>query len=352
MDYNMVKTFDPTLELPSEISGDLIKGGTITDFASTGIADKSTKQTLFVEDDKITVKTASIDTLDKGLTIKGDVKIYGILDAGFVRTTEIITNQRYEKQFLEFASPNGESAGTGFLWVGGGTNRQMVFKLNPDRFWLTEHIDIPGEKSYLIDGTPVLSLDSLGVNVVKSNLQSVGTLKNLTVSGDVNINDHIFYNPTSQRLSLGQEGGNGLFSVYDYNNNVEVIIDSSDNGYGKIGTHSTKGLELVTDDQARISISETGNVTVGSEYRDTTVTRIYGKVGIGVKNPTEQLEVAGNIKMGNRLFTNAIDAPSEGSYQKGDIIWNSNPRDGAYIGWVCTVTGAPGTWKPFGLIAP
>ena len=336
----MVKVFD-----------NIAHGETITDFSSTGIKDNSTKLSLVVEDEKITVKTAAIESLDNGVTIKGDVKIFGILDAGFVRTTEIITNQRYEKQYLEFAGSAGEGAGTGLLWLG-AKNRQFIFLLEPDRFWSTEHIDIPSDKSYLIDGTPALSQDGLGVNIVRSNLTSVGTLDDLSVAGEINIDEHIFYSPISQRLSIGQENGNGLFSIYDYNNNVEVIIDSNENGHGKIGTYSTKALDIVTDDQTRLSISEIGNVTIGSEYRDSTVTRVYGKLAVGVKNPTEQLEVAGNLKFGNRLFANGDGAPIEGTYQKGDIVWNSNPRIDSYIGWVCITGGAPGQWQPFGKIEP
>lgn len=344
----MVKVFEtPTTQ--TEFSGDAIKGGTITDFASTGIKDNSTKKTLVIEDDKITVKTASIETLDRGLTVKGDVKIYGILDAGFIRTTEIVTNQRYEKQFLEFASPTGESVGSGLLWLG-GKNRQFLFRVDPDRFWLTEHLDFPEDKSVMFNGTPALSRDTLGLDVVNSNLQNLGTLNKLEVSGEVNIADHIFYNPVSQRLGLGTENANGLLSIYDYVNNVEIIIDSSENGYGKIGTYSNKGLDLVTGDQARISITESGNITLGHEYKDSTITRVYGKMGVGVKNPTEQFEVAGNMKMGNRLFANGDAAPSSGQYQKGDIVWNSNPKEDAHVGWICIAGGAPGTWRPFGKI--
>ena len=340
-DYKMVKVF--------ELSGNDIKGGTIVDFASTGIKDNSTKQTLVVENDKITVKTASIETIDRSLTVKGDVKIYGILDAGFIRTTEIVTNQRYEKQFLEFAAPSGESVGSGLLWLG-GTNRQFLFRVNPDRFWLTEHVDLPEDKSLMFNGTPALSRDTLGLDVVNSNLQNVGTLNKLEVSGEVNIADHIFFNPVSQRFSLGTENANGLFSIYDYINNVELIFDSSENGYGKIGTYNNKGLELVTGDLARISITESGNITLGHEYKDSTVTRVYGKMGVGVKNPTEQFEVAGNMKMGNRLFSNGNAAPAEGQYQKGDIVWNSNPKEDAFVGWICIAGGAPGNWRPFGKI--
>jgi hypothetical protein len=133
-------------------------------------------------------------------------------------------------------------------------------------------------------------------------------------------------------------------------NNVEIIIDSSENGYGKIGTYSNKGLDLVTGDQVRISITESGNITLGHEYKDSTITRVYGKMGVGVKNPTEQFEVAGNMKMGNRLFANGDTMPTTGQYQKGDIVWNSNPREDAFVGWICIAGGTPGTWRPFGKI--
>lgn len=365
----MVKVFE------SSLAESIKENGPITGFASTGIKDNTTRQSLVVEDDRIVVKRATIegidsdldvqgnlnvsgslevksakvDTLEKGLTVKGDVKVYGILDAGFIRTTEILTNQRYEKQFLEFASPSGDTIGTGLLWRG-ERNRQFLYVTGPDRFWLTENLDIPGDKSYLINGVPALSHDSLGTNIVNSHLQNVGTLNSLSVSGEVNIANHVFYNPVSQRLSIGTDQGNALFSLYDYVNNVEVIVDSNEQGHGVIGTHSTKALDIVTDHQTRISISETGHITLGSEYRDTTVTRVYGTLAVGVKNPREQFEVAGNMRMGNRLFANGNSVPESGSYQAGDIIWNQSPRPGNHIGWVCVQGGAPGVWKPFGKI--
>jgi hypothetical protein len=44
-------------------------------------------------------------------------------------------------------------------------------------------------------------------------------------------------------------------------------------------------------------------------------------------------------------------APVSGTYLQGDIIWNSAPVAGGFIGWVCTVGGTPGTWKTFGAIS-
>jgi hypothetical protein len=43
--------------------------------------------------------------------------------------------------------------------------------------------------------------------------------------------------------------------------------------------------------------------------------------------------------------------PSTGIWRKGDIVWNNDPASAESIGWVCTVSGTPGTWKAFGTIA-
>ena len=43
-------------------------------------------------------------------------------------------------------------------------------------------------------------------------------------------------------------------------------------------------------------------------------------------------------------------APTTGKWKAGAIVWNTAPASGAYIGWVCTASGTPGTWKGFGVI--
>jgi hypothetical protein len=316
-----------------------------------GISDQASKQSVLIEDDKLTVKTISVDTLTGDVTIKGDVKIYGILDAGFVRTTEIIANQRYEKQFIEFADPDGkDTVGTGLLWAGGAYKRQLVYKNNPDRFFITENLDMPKERAYMVEGEPVLTGTSLGPNVTESNLKTLGTLRELNVGGAVNVGDIIFFNPASERVSIGTDTGKNIFTVYDHHNDVELVIGGNQDGRGVIGTHSTKALDLITDNQTRITVQTNGDITLGREGTDGTVTRVYGKIGVGVKNPREQFEVAGNIRWANKLFAVGNQSPTDGNYQQGDIIWNSNPRPHAPIGWVCTVSGSPGQWKPFGTI--
>ena len=42
--------------------------------------------------------------------------------------------------------------------------------------------------------------------------------------------------------------------------------------------------------------------------------------------------------------------PSTGEWAKGQIIYNTNPSAGGNVGWICTASGSPGTWKSFGTI--
>ena len=359
----MVKVFDAStldnisreklLLNENDLSGDLIDGGTITNFSSTGIKDRSTRQTLLVEDDKITVKTITVRNVEGDFTIRGDVKIYGVLDAGFVRTTELITNQVYEKQYLEFATgESGTNVGTGLLWPGKPYNKQLVLLSGPDRIFSTESVEIAKGKEFIIGGASVLSNESLGSSVVNSSLKTLGTLRELNVNGRVNFNDYVWFDPISNRFSLGQDQPTAKFTIYDWENNVELVLDTDKHGRGRIGTFNTKPLDIITDDQVRLSVDELGHITLGSELRDSTVIRAYGKFSVNVKNPTEAFEVGGNMRVGGKLQARGVEPPTQGTYAQGDIVWNNNPLPTGYIGWVCVRGGMPGTWKTFGPISP
>jgi hypothetical protein len=349
----MVKVFEQEI---GELTGDHIVGGTIRNFASTGIQDTATVPTLTVSDGKIAVdtvaaKTLQVETINGNTVIRGDVKIYGIVDAGFVRTTEVIANQRYEKQYLEFASDNeqGTNIGTGLLWPGKPYNKQIV--LRSGNFFVSESIDLGPGKQISIDGSTVLDSTTLGGSVVNSNLKTVGNLSSLNVLGNVNLADSVFFDSATGYLSIGNAEPSKALSVYSMVNDVEVYIDSSDDARGRIGTLNNRSLDLVTDDQVRVSVEQTGDITLGKEGRDSTVTRVFGKLSVGIKNPQEQFEVAGNMRIGGKLFAQGDREPTEGHYQKGDIIWNTNPTANSYIGWVCVQGGFPGQWKVFGHIS-
>lgn len=301
-----------------------------------GILDQATQEVVVLTDDKI--------------TLRSNVKIHGTLDVGLVRTTEIIADSRFEKKYFTFVSTDNDHAGTGLIWIDKVANKEITFRLNPDRFFISEHVDLAQDKAYLIGGVPVVTRDSLSPGILESNLQRVGTLKNLKVNGDVSIAEHVFFNHVSGRLSIGNPDPNGVFSVYDNINDVEIIIEGTESGSGKIGTFTNRRLELVAGNQTKIIIGTNGIVDIGPENGSTGHLRVNGKISVNVKNPTEDLEVNGNMRFSGIKFSTGTQPPDTGFHNKGDIVWNSNPMQNAYVGWVCLSTGNPGQWHPFGLI--
>ena len=79
---------------------------------------------------------------------------------------------------------------------------------------------------------------------------------------------------------------------------------------------------------------------------------VHGKLSIRVNTPDPEvdLHVSGAIKYNGRLQKYDKAAPTAGSYNPGDIIWNIEPRLGSYAGWICVQAGSPGVWEPFGKI--
>ncbi len=54
---------------------------------------------------------------------------------------------------------------------------------------------------------------------------------------------------------------------------------------------------------------------------------------------------------GHKKVTNGGAAPASGTHVAGEIVFNTAPTAGGYVGWVCTSGGTPGTWKTFGAIS-
>jgi len=52
------------------------------------------------------------------------------------------------------------------------------------------------------------------------------------------------------------------------------------------------------------------------------------------------------------LHVTGTAPPTSGRHKIGDIVWNSAPVAGGFIGWVCVAEGNPGTWKAWGAIVP
>ena len=253
-------------------------------------------------------------------------------------------------RFLEFKAKKNESNdGKGLIFSGEGYTKQFVF--NKDKFFSSESIDLDNDRHYAIDGIKVLDSESLGSSVTKSSLREVGRLRGLIVDGGLVINQYLFYNGASDRLGLGIENPNAAFSVAE--NDVEVMIGTIfDTGHGMIGTFASKDLDIVTDDTPRITVRANGNIELGNPTKNPIQVQIHGKLAVGVKvpDPSVDLHVNGAVRLNNHIQMYSATVPTEGNYTVGDIVWNSYPRIGGCVGWVCLKAGNPGQWNPFGEI--
>lgn len=63
-------------------------------------------------------------------------------------------------------------------------------------------------------------------------------------------------------------------------------------------------------------------------------------------SPGKSVEVLNNFSGRRVEFGTA--PPGAGTYEVGDITWNTTPTAGKPIGWTCLTAGTPGTWMAFG----
>ena len=112
----------------------------------------------------------------------------------------------------------GDIDGKGILWSGEGHNKQLIFAAKPDRFFVSETIDLAKGRSVSINNVKVLDERELGPTITKSNLREVGHLKGLIVDGGLSVNQYLVYDANTNRLGLGTDQPKAAISIVDQNN--------------------------------------------------------------------------------------------------------------------------------------
>ena len=239
-----------------ELSGDKIDGGTITNFASTGIDDRTTQKRLTINDDKVVV--------EKDIEIKGTINC----------------------KTLYYQSAKADN------------------------------LDV--KKSVRINNKEVLWEDTLGNVVTKSKLEEVGVLKELNVANTLLVN--------ANSVGVGTAYPSGALGVMK--NNIEIITDVKG---------STAYVGTVNSDDFSIGVGGEPTLFVSHD----------NKIGIGVRKPKADLDVAGSIRFQGQTHQYNDRSPIAGTFSQGDIVWNTKPVKGSVLGWVCVKSGSPGTWSAF-----
>jgi hypothetical protein len=255
---------------------------------------------------------------------------------GSLYVDNLISDTRIDRSSpLQFQATSERSIyGLGISWIGTGNNRQLIMMSGPDRIYSSESMDLGEEKMYYIGGRAVVSSTSLGSGILQSNLTSVGSLQSLTVIGKTQLHDDL--DASNSTVSIGT-------LVF---NDGEQSLTIGKNGINTSGTVS------ISSQESLVISGNKDSIEIGSKTNNRKPVKIFGTLSVGINNPdpTVNFSVGGDVSIDNKRFTNGTTAPSVGSFELGDICWNTNPVVANYIGWVCVNAGNPGQWLPFGEI--
>lgn len=148
-----------------------------------------------------------------------------------------------------------------------------------------------------VNGVDLITDGVLGATVKYSNLERLGTLKDLTVAGATSLSDTVTVR--NNRVGINTENPTSALDIWE--DDTRLSLGKKNKDTTQISTNNR--LEIATGDTA-ITIDDTGKVTI-----------------------KELMVGRNNISFGKQV-------PNY-SGQKGDIVFNMNPSPGAPLGWQC-----------------
>lgn len=277
-----------------KITGDNVVGGIITNFGSTGIDDKSTNCQLSIFDDVTVIEN---NLLTKDLTVKGTVTIEGDLNVtGKVPESSAL--------FVNLVNAATNNVRTSLDKVVFDSYADMVFKQIR-----ANGLDL---SKITVNGNEMINGPTLGSFITSSNLQKVGVLTELQVSGETLLSETLY--TSNKRTGINTIEPSQALSVWDQE--VEIGFGKQSSGTAVIETPRNQTLVLSSNGKNNISLNPDGSTTVNK------------------------------IAMGTMSFSVGTMPPSD-DQPKGSIVFNSNPSLGGPLGWVSLGNA---TWANFGII--
>ena len=283
------QAIDPTNWI---ISGSNIQGGIIKNFGSSGIDDKALTCQLSIFD-SVTVVENNLVTKD--LTVKGTTTIEGDLNV----TGTMPEDSTLFKNVVRASAGAIKADPTVFQ-----TYVDSVFKQIKDA-----GLDLNQIK---LNGQDIVVGQSLGNNIISSNLQKVGQLQELQVAGESLLSGTLY--TTNQRVGVNTIEPAQALSIWDQE--IEIGIGKQSSGTAVIGVPRSQTLVLSSNGKNNITLTPDGATTVN------------------------------RLNMGSMTFSVA-DMPPHDNQPIGSVVFNSNPSLGGPLGWVSL---GEARWANFGII--
>ena len=266
---------NPTIKQCVDESMAVFQQHILKDFASTGIVDQATACRLTVTDDAVQItNTMSAETASvQNLIVKGTINTdnpswQNLTEAIGQKTLDLMTKDWTDGLVLQ-VSEQIQSSGISF-----------------------DRVAINGQ--LLVDG------NTLSGGIINSNLQTVGELQQLQVTGEAHINET--FSVVNHRVGVNTAEPEMALSVWD--EEVSVVIGKNKAKQAYVGTNRDQGLAIGVNRTPQIEIDTDGLTCIK-------------KLQVGVHRIAHDVKVPG------------------WSGTRGDIVFNASPGDDAVFAWVC-----------------
>lgn len=252
----------------------------LKEFTSTGISDQATACQLTVTDDTVVVENC---LTAKSLDIVGSAVINELIVKGSINTD----NHAWAALSADISQQTLEQLNT--EW------QQTLVKQVTESI-ATHGIDF---KQVTVDGARLVDGNRLAKTITHSNIQMLGTLQELSVTGDAHIGAASIL---KTRMGVNTSTPDMALSVWD--EEVSVGIGKFKNAQAYVGTSRLQGLVLGVNRQPQIEIDIDG------------LTKVK-KLQVGLHKISHDNAVPG------------------WSGTRGDVVFNSNPGTDRIFAWVC-----------------
>jgi hypothetical protein len=285
----------PAIDLSTfVISGDSVKSGIIENFGSTGIQDSATECRITILDEATIV---SNNLIVKDAEVKGSLTI----DGDFILHGEIPPDSPFLEDVVSLAAGRVSLA----------LNDTLFEKFSGIIFdkILENGIDLT---KISIEGRSAIEGNTLGTFITESNIQKVGELRKLTVSGESQFANTVYVG--NKRMGINTIEPAGALAVWD--EECEIVVRKLQKDTPIIGSVRNQAVVLSSNNQSNLTLETDGTVSVKT------------------------------IKVGQVQLSSAADRPSHIA-KKGTVVFNENPEVGKPVGWVSLGNA---NWTQFGVV--
>lgn len=291
-DFNFPPQSIPVESLRGEVTvlPENIKPGIIKNFESTGIQDSATDCVVTILNDATVFENKLVA---RGLEIIGTT----VLKGDILLQGEVPTDTPMFKRLIEYSKAavlNGIS--------------NDLFKSFQQTLFERIRADGLDLNKIKLNGKELITENTLAPTITKSNLESVGSLEQLQVTGETLLTNTLYTG--NKRVGINTMDPNSTLTIWD--EDVEINMGKHSAGTAKIASRNT----MVLGSKAQLKLDADGNVAVKS------------------------------IQIGAMELTSSQNPPKEAK-PKGLIVFNENPTLGGPLGWISLGNGR---WANFGII--